>query len=254
MIVFGVIVRERRRGDGRRDEGEGNGVAVIIAVMCVIIMVMVVMVMIMVVMIMMVMVVRVVMIMCVIMAVIVAMRIMVVRMSFSGVVLALDSGLIALGRAGGRRGGLRFAARIASRLTALVLFLLALHFGHESFAVGDRNLVVVGMDFGEGQEAVTVPAVVDESCLKRGLNPDDFRQVDVPFDLLLCRCLYIKFFKPGSVQNHDPGFLRVRGFDEHSFDHSQGYSVAQRFSRGLWSMDHEGSSDLKARVRGGFLC
>ncbi len=39
-------------------------------------------------------------------------------------------------------------------------------FGHQFFAVGDRDLVVVGVDFVEGQEAVTIAAVFDESRLQ----------------------------------------------------------------------------------------
>ena len=39
--------------------------------------------------------------------------------------------------------------------------------------VGDRDLVVVGMDFREGEEAVAVAAVVDEGRLQRRLDPGD---------------------------------------------------------------------------------
>ena len=41
--------------------------------------------------------------------------------------------------------------------------------------VGDRNLVIVGMDFIEGQEAMTVPAVIDKGGLQRGFNTRYFR-------------------------------------------------------------------------------
>jgi len=49
----------------------------------------------------------------------------------------------------------------------------------QSLTVGDRNLVIVGMDFAEGQEAVAVAAVIDEGGLQRGLDPRDLGQIDV---------------------------------------------------------------------------
>jgi hypothetical protein len=62
---------------------------------------------------------------------------------------------------------------------------VAVDFGHQAFAVGDRDLVVVGMDFAEREKTVAIAAVIDESGLQRRLYPDDFRQVDVAFDLFL---------------------------------------------------------------------
>ena len=41
--------------------------------------------------------------------------------------------------------------------------------------VGDRNLVVVGMDFRKREEAVAVAAVIDEGRLQRRLDPRDLR-------------------------------------------------------------------------------
>ena len=43
--------------------------------------------------------------------------------------------------------------------------------GDKRFAVGDRDLVVVGMNFTKGQETVAVAAVVDKGSLERGLDP-----------------------------------------------------------------------------------
>ena len=37
--------------------------------------------------------------------------------------------------------------------------------------VGDRDLIVVRVDFREGEEPVAVSAVVDERRLKRGFDP-----------------------------------------------------------------------------------
>ena len=51
--------------------------------------------------------------------------------------------------------------------------------------VGERDLVVVGMDFGEGQKAVAIAAVIDEGRLQRRLYARDFREIDIAADLFL---------------------------------------------------------------------
>ena len=46
--------------------------------------------------------------------------------------------------------------------------------------IGDWNLVVVRVDFGEGEKAVTIAAIVDESGLERRFYPGHLGKVDVP--------------------------------------------------------------------------
>jgi len=46
-------------------------------------------------------------------------------------------------------------------------------FGQQRVAVGLRNLIIVGMDFAEGQEAVAVSAIIDERRLKRRFDAGD---------------------------------------------------------------------------------
>ena len=55
----------------------------------------------------------------------------------------------------------------------------ALLFVDQRLPVGDRNLIIIGMNFAEGQEAVAVAAVIDEGGLQRRLDPRDLGQVDV---------------------------------------------------------------------------
>src|SRR6185312_14923969 len=50
----------------------------------------------------------------------------------------------------------------------------ALFFLDQRLPVGDRNLIVVGMDFAERQEAMPVAAVIDETGLQRRLDARDF--------------------------------------------------------------------------------
>ena len=75
------------------------------------------------------------------------------------------------------------------------------------------------MDFAEGEEAVPVAAILDERRLKAWLYPHHLGEVDVPLELALGRRLDIEILKPGTVQHHNAGFLRVRGVDQHTLGH-----------------------------------
>ena len=59
---------------------------------------------------------------------------------------------------------------------------LGLHLD-QALPVGDRDLIVVRMDFAEGEEAVPIAAVFDERGLQAGLYPDDLGEIDVAFEL-----------------------------------------------------------------------
>jgi hypothetical protein len=39
--------------------------------------------------------------------------------------------------------------------------------------IGDGDLVIVGMNFAEGEKSVTIPAVVDKGSLQRWFDPCD---------------------------------------------------------------------------------
>ena len=89
----------------------------------------------------------------------------------------------------------------------------------QALPVGDGDLVVVGMDFAEGEEAVPVAAVFDEGRLQAGLYPDHLGEIDVALELALGRCLDIEILEPVTIQHHHAGFFRVRGVDQHSLGH-----------------------------------
>jgi hypothetical protein len=80
--------------------------------------------------------------------------------------------------------GIAVARATAAVGTVFALFLgfaMGLFFGlDQCLPVGDRDLVVVGMDFAEGEEAVAVAAIFNESGLERGFDPGDLGEVDVP--------------------------------------------------------------------------
>ena len=90
-------------------------------------------------------------------------------------------------------------------------------FGDQRLTVGKGNLVIVGMDFREGEEALAVAAIFDKGGLQRRLDPRHFRQIDVALERPLGSGLEIKFLDLGSVENDHPGLFRVAGVDKHAF-------------------------------------
>jgi hypothetical protein len=237
MFIMMLIVGGQFRGDRRRNEGEGNGpVLMIIVMIMVVIMVVIVVRVIMVMMLVMSMVVIMMVVMMIIMMLVFMMIFVVIVMRAFGEDAFTRLAFAGLAFAGLRGGSLGFAARAAARLTFFFFPLVTFLLGDQPFTVGDGDLIVVGVNFAEGEEPMAVPTVIDEGGLQRRFDADDFGEVDVAFDLFLCRCLYIKFLKARSIQNHHPSFLGVCGIDQHSFDHSKAYSVAPRTARmsGPW--------------------
>ena len=95
----------------------------------------------------------------------------------------------------------------------------ALVLGDQRLPVGDRDLVVVGMDFAEGEEAVAIAAVVDEGGLQRRLDARHLGQIDVAAKLLTVGGLEVEFLDPVAAQNDHPGLLRMGRIDEHFVGH-----------------------------------
>ncbi|MBB4391377.1 hypothetical protein [Bradyrhizobium sp. ERR14] len=115
-------------------------------------------------------------------------------------------------------------ARTATAVGAVLALFLGLAMGlflglDQCLTVGDRDLVVVGMDFAEGEEAVAVAAIFDEGGLERGFDPCDLGEVDIPAQLLALRGLEIKLFDAIAADHDDPGLFRVGGIDQHLVGH-----------------------------------
>src|SRR5690606_36847718 len=134
------------------------------------------------------------------------------------------------------RGGLSFvpgaalraatATAVAPASAALLVFLLLVGFGRFGFGaqqrlpVGDGDLVVVGMDFAEGQEAVAIAAISDKGGSKRGLDPRHAGQIDISLELLLVLGLEVELLDPATADDDDACFLRVGGIDKHFVGHA----------------------------------
>ena len=110
--------------------------------------------------------------------------------------------------------------------------------------VGDGDLVVVGMDFAEGQEAVAVAAVVDEGRLQRRLDARHLGQIDIAAQQLARGRFVVELLYPAVAQHHDPGFLRMRGVDKHlvAFVHVMGSLAPRRPARGRPSSGPRGDA------------
>ena len=69
----------------------------------------------------------------------------------------------------------------AAPLALLLLLDLFFHIlAHQRFTVGDRDTVIIRVDFGESQKAVAVAAVIDKGGLQRGFNPRNLREENIP--------------------------------------------------------------------------
>src|SRR5258707_3096846 len=90
--------------------------------------------------------------------------------------LALDALAIA---AAARAAVARTAAIVAGFALLLGLPMGAFIRFDQGLTIGDRNLIIVGMNFAEGQKAVAVAAVVDEDGLPRPLYPGEPGGIDV---------------------------------------------------------------------------
>jgi len=89
----------------------------------------------------------------------------------------------------------------------------------QRLTVGDRNLIIVGMDFAEGQEAMAVAAILDEGRLQRRFYPCDLGEVDIAAQLFALGSFEIKFLDAIAADHNDPGLFRVGSIDQHFVGH-----------------------------------
>jgi hypothetical protein len=114
----------------------------------------------------------------------------------------------------------RAAAAVGAVLALFLGFAMGLLIGlDQRLPIGDRDLIIVGMDFAEGEEAVAIAAIFDESGLERGFDPCDLGEVDISSQLLALRGLEIKLFDAIAADHDDPGLFRVGGIDQHLVGH-----------------------------------
>ncbi|WP_424632116.1 hypothetical protein [Bradyrhizobium sp. SYSU BS000235] len=89
----------------------------------------------------------------------------------------------------------------------------------ESLTVCNRDLIVVRMNFAEGEEAVTITSVFDKRGLQRWFYPRDLGKIDVAAELFALGGLEIKFFDAVAAHHDHPGLFRMGGIDQHFVGH-----------------------------------
>jgi hypothetical protein len=131
-------------------------------------------------------------------------------------------------------------ARVAMARTAAVGAVLGFFLGlavgalvrlDQRLTIGDRDLVIVRMDFAEGQEAMTVAAIFDEGGLQRRLYAGDLGEIDVSTQLFALGGLEVKLFDTIAADHNDPGLFRVGGVDQHFVGHFGTHDGGGRVSR-----------------------
>jgi hypothetical protein len=132
------------------------------------------------------------------------------------------------------------AARIAVARPAPVRtvfgFFLGLAMGafvgfDQRLTIGDRNLIIVRMNFAEGEKAVPVAAIFDEGRLQGRLNARDLGEIDVAAKLFALSGLEIKLFDAIAADHDNPGLFRVGGIDKHFVGHFGTLDGGGRVSR-----------------------
>jgi hypothetical protein len=157
----------------------------------------------------------------------VVMRLMIVRLFAVAVILALV-GAGALDHAALDAVALAATARVAMARAAAVGTIFGFFLGlamraligfDQRLTVGDRDLIIVGMDFAEGQEAMAVAAIFNEGRLQRRFYARDLGEIDVSAKLFALGGLEVKLFDSIAADHNDPGLFRVGGIDQHFVGH-----------------------------------
>ena len=110
-------------------------------------------------------------------------------------------------------------------------------FGQQRFAVRDGDLVIIGVDFRKGEEAVAIAAVIHECRLQRRLDARYLGEIDIAGKLPFVDGFKIEFLDLVSVHHHNAGFFRVGGIDKHFLGH--------------WVFLHRGSAREPEETPGG---
>ena len=76
----------------------------------------------------------------------------------------------------------------------------------QRLTIGDRDLVVVGMNFAESEEAMAVSAILDECSLKGRFDARYARQIDVSFKLFLVLQIRNQILRCGYRERRQPVF------------------------------------------------
>ncbi len=142
------------------------------------------------------------------------------------------AGFLALVAVGGQRLGLD-RLLLGLEIVAAVIVVALIFRGAQALFLGGMlgllakqrlailpgDLVIIGVDFREGQEAVAVAAIVDERRLQRRFDPGYLGEIDIPLELLVLGGFEVKFLDPVSLEHGHPGLFLVARVDQHAHCH-----------------------------------
>ena len=103
-------------------------------------------------------------------------------------------------------------------------------FREQRHAIGNRDLIVIRMDFCKSQKPLPVASIFHKRSLQRRLDARHLGEIDVSLEGPLGRGLEIKLFDFLSVENDNPGFFPVAGIDNHALWHSNLQATASHAS------------------------
>ncbi len=137
------------------------------------------------------------------------------------IVEPLDRGFVDL-----VRGGLMAFPVMAVVMTLIIVVVIVtegervLGLGAEQrLAILLGDLVIIRVDFREGQEAVAIAAELDERRLERRLHARHLGKIDIALELLAFGGFEIELFDPVTLYDRDPGLFRVARVDQHARRH-----------------------------------
>ncbi len=124
----------------------------------------------------------------------------------------------------------------------------------ECLPVGHRDLVIIRVDFVEGEEAVAVAAVVDERRLQRRLNARHLGEIDVAPQEFAGSRFVVELLYTAAAEHHNPGFLGVGGIDKHFAVGHACFAIARRLVLGPIPASGPAVACRRVRARAFSLC
>jgi hypothetical protein len=118
----------------------------------------------------------------------------------------------------------------AAPIAAVMVFILVLDmrvFFEQRLPISNGDLVIIRVNFREGEEAVTVTAVIDEGRLQRRFYAGDLGEIDIAAEWFFIRRFEVEFLDAITSQHHNPGLFRVGGVDDHFVGHDILFAAAR---------------------------
>ena len=105
---------------------------------------------------------------------------------------------------------------VTVNLVVIAFGLRAVFFGllfQQFLAITYRNLIIIGVNFVKGEEAVSIAAIFHKSRLQRRFNTGNFGEINVTAKRRFELRLEVEFLNLIVVGHNHPRFLRVDGID-----------------------------------------